>query len=57
MKAWDIVGYTYNADVYCAECGTDVYAGAPSNEEPSPVFASDEIPDHWRCASCELRLW
>lgn len=55
MKAWDIVGYTYNADVYCSDCG--VVVDVLSDEEPNPVFSSDEIPDDWRCVTCELRLW
>lgn len=56
MKAWEIVGYTRDGDVYCADCGTDVYAGAPSDEEPNPVFASDEIPNDWTCGSCDAHI-
>jgi len=57
MNAWDIVGYTHNGDVYCADCGEDVYAGMPEDEgEASVIFASDEIPADWLCMSCDLIL-
>jgi hypothetical protein len=58
MDAWEIVGYTHNGDVYCADCGEDVYAGMPEDtgDEATVIFASDEIPADWTCQSCDLAL-
>lgn len=56
MDAWTIMGYTYNGEVYCPDCGEDVYAGMPENEEASVIFASDEFPADWTCMSCDVVL-
>lgn len=35
MKAWTIVGYTYNAETYCVDCAHGL--ARRSNPDPAPV--------------------
>ncbi|MBK6942470.1 MAG: hypothetical protein IPH13_20025 [Planctomycetes bacterium] len=67
-KAWDIVGYGYNGDMYCPDCvpdaketgctcgKTDANGACASNcsgSGPNPQFASDEGSEHGDvCTSC-----
>lgn len=56
MNAWEIIGYTYDADIHCPECanaaGMDI-EGATDSEgnESHPVFACDEL-DGLTCCDC-----
>lgn len=54
-KAWDVVAWTYDADVHCPDCAGERFAGqwdfdwtdpdAPTRDSegnvPCPVFSSD----------------
>jgi hypothetical protein len=62
-KAWDVVGYTYEGNVYCPECVfyTDPRVTGESSvdtrvDAPAPVFNSDEIPSDWTCVVCESSI-
>lgn len=56
MKAWDIIAYTADADIYCPECAERLYPGCEGTaddhegNEVHPVFASDEIEPPVRAA-------
>lgn len=51
-KAWDIVGYTFHADIYCKECGETLPDIDPEGNDRHPVFVSDELPTTYCCAHC-----
>ena len=58
-KAWEIVGYTYHADIYCAPCGETLPDTDPEGNNKSPVFVSDETTWEYEgeeycnhCATC-----
>ena len=63
MKAWEIVGYTADADIWCGECAERVYG--PDKDDDSrtdsegnpvhPLFASDEWESE-ACGCCGCRL-
>ena len=51
MKSYDVIGYTFEADVHCVACTIDRFGGLPEfgavdseGNEPHPVFA-DEYGD------------
>jgi len=57
-KAWTVVGYTFNGEVYCLECVayTDPTVTGDSLtdtrfDQPAAVFASDETED-FVCVIC-----
>jgi hypothetical protein len=57
-KAWTVIGYTFEGDVYCPECVayTDPTVTGDSLidtrvDQPSAVFASDESKDFF-CTIC-----
>ncbi len=65
MKAWDILGYTADADIYCPDCAERRYG--PDREgrldregnEVRPIFASDS--SEWSesgayCGDCGREL-
>lgn len=61
VKAWDIVAYTADADMWCTDCASARYGDgvtvpdtATDGEGNSvhPVFASDEIESGRGCAGC-----
>lgn len=63
-KAWEIVGWTYHAEVYCEECGQTLPEIDPEGNERNPVFASElenccypddinGLPVYYSCATCE----
>lgn len=67
MKAWDIVGYTADADLWCPACATATYAPDGAAEVPEdaedgegnlvhPIFASDELEPGDRCGACHEYL-
>ena len=60
LKAWEMVGFTYEGDVYCFECVpyTDPTVTGESATDtrvnmPAPIFVSDEVPSDWVCTVCE----
>ena len=62
-KAWHVLGFTYEGSVYCAECvyyTNPVITGESSidtrENEPAPIFGSDEIPSDWACLVCESSI-
>lgn len=62
MKAYDIIAYTYDADIHCEACADKQFGKKLYNEknpptdsegnEVHPVFASDEITDDTCCGTC-----
>jgi hypothetical protein len=44
MNATDVVGYSFEADLYCLDCFGDPAACAPEGDTPSVVFA-DQVHD------------
>ena len=57
-KAWEIVGYTADADVWCAACAEEQYgpdSGDRKDREGNdvhPLFVSDDYGGE-SCNSCE----
>lgn len=59
-KSFDVVGYTFNAEMYCADC-VDGWRGgfaslpiaeSPDNyDPPNPIFA-DQVTQGDECAEC-----
>lgn len=65
MKAWEIVGYTYEAACHCVGCTEDRFGIEPSKgydvedsegNTPKPIFASDEGWEEDMCGTCGERL-
>lgn len=61
MKAYDVVGWTYNAAIHCPKCAQDAKMdrdGAEDREgnEPHPIFAGDENWEDETCDDCGERL-
>ena len=60
MKAWEIIGYAYNADIHCTRCAhkdkMDIN-GAMDGEgnNPHPIFSVDELICDI-CADCGENL-
>lgn len=62
MKAWDILGYAYDADLHCEPCTRLRFPSADSEfsdvedsegNEIHPLFASDgQSPDGEYCGDC-----
>ena len=42
LKAWDVVGYTYYASIYCKACGESLPDIDPEGNAKQAVFASDD---------------
>lgn len=65
MKAWNILGYTYDADLHCCTCACEHFGHEPTEDdkdsegnEPHPIFASDEHDvkgEH--CGDCAEEIW
>ncbi len=65
MKAYDVVGYSYEADLHCEDCTYDRFGGDIYNEESppedsegneiSPIFAQD-VEDGDCCGDCGEEL-
>lgn len=51
-KAWDIIGYTYHADMYCVGCGESLPEVDPEGNDRNPVFVSDELFSVYGCGAC-----
>lgn len=67
MKAWEIIGWTYEADVHCNTCtrerfGPDIETLVPAPEDSEgneihPIFASDETdPAGEYCGDCGTEI-
>lgn len=61
MKCYDVVGYTYEADVHCIDCARkrfgrrlDVDGLLEDGEGKlvNVIFAGGEYPDDWCCGDC-----
>lgn len=42
MKAWTVLGYTFNGSAYCREHMPTVRYAQTKRDIPQPIFASDE---------------
>lgn len=40
-KYWDIAGYSYWADIYCADCGRDLPEIDPEGNDRSVIMAGE----------------
>ena len=62
MKAWDVIGYTADADIWCPECAIEAYGTDLDNRRDSegndvhPIFASDEFSGEYVCNRCNQPL-
>ena len=62
MKAWDIIGYTADADIWCPACAERVYGPLTDESEDHegnpvhPIFAIDEWEYAPTCTSCREAL-
>jgi len=54
MKAWEIVGWVYEDEIYCSECCSDMEDAPP--EMAYPIFASDEGWEDEVCSECSCKL-
>ena len=58
MKAWQIVGYSYDADIHCLDCieqsGIDIDRVDSEGNERHPVFVSDYEDE--TCGQCGCYL-
>lgn len=52
MKAWEVVGYAVDGDVYCPTCAPHV----EDEDDESPIFASDEGWEDDSCGACHWPL-
>tara|TARA_R100001509_G_scaffold165408_1_gene146916 strand:+ start:953 stop:1153 length:201 start_codon:yes stop_codon:yes gene_type:complete len=51
-KAFDILAYTYHADIYCVACGESLPDIDPEGNDKHPVFVCDEILPTESCGNC-----
>ena len=61
MKAWNIIGWSYDAAIHCPACAEAARMsknGAVDTEgnEPHPIFASDEIDTPQYCDDCQVEI-
>lgn len=57
MKAWDVVGYTADVDVWCPDCLPFDAEGEDSEGNPvHPIFAVDEGAEVETCNVCRAKL-
>ena len=71
MKYYDIVGYTYDADVHCVSCAKKAFTqedldsltdrhiaewGGTLDSDPFPVFAGDADVESYSCGDCYEKL-
>lgn len=50
QKCYEVIGYTFDACVYCPECAPDVLAR--EHEGVHAIFACDEFYDGAVCDAC-----
>ena len=53
VKAWEVLGYAYDGEVYCIDCGLP---DGVTEEDATPIFASDEGSFEQTCCVCRDRL-
>ena len=55
-KAWEIMGYTHDGEVYCTDCGDQLLASETDAERQfiHPVFATDEL--NQLCRECGTQV-
>lgn len=55
-KAWEILGYTHDGEVYCTDCGDQLLASETEAERQfiHPVFATDELDQ--TCRECGTQV-
>ena len=59
VKSYSVVGWTYNADVWCNACADEMGISNDKNREEmgpgdgSPVFADSEWDYQPHCAGCQ----
>ena len=51
-KAWEVIAYTYHADMYCVDCGESLPEVDPEGNDRHPVFVSDELVYVYECGGC-----
>lgn len=51
VKSWDVIAYTYHADIYCLPCGEKLDSHDPEGNPKHPVFADEEDTMHGRCCA------
>lgn len=57
LKAWTVVGFTYLAAPYCADCGEKLPEVDPEGNPKHPVFVSDVTDSmNWNCDACGLSV-
>lgn len=49
-NGWTVIGYTYAGGVYCPDCCPPSITGG--DDDPRPLFASDDLPNGWGCDEC-----
>jgi hypothetical protein len=59
MKAYDVIGYAYEADVHCLSCARARFDGEPDDETEDsegnlvhPIFTGDECACAEVCGDC-----
>lgn len=57
-KGHQIIGYTFDACAYCAECGEGLPETDTEGNPKHPVFATDQSNHltEWRCDTCGLSI-
>ena len=62
MKAWEVIGYTADADIWCPQCAWEVYGALTrdtKDHEGNPIcsiFACEEWDDAPVCNCCREPL-
>jgi uncharacterized protein YuzB (UPF0349 family) len=63
MKAYDIIGYTYEADIHCTQCSEARFPSLANGEAEdgegnpvNPIFAYMDDMTNEVCADCKEEL-
>jgi hypothetical protein len=62
MKAWTILGYSGDADIYCVDCAMQKWEISEDEDVDSegneihPIFASDDHIEEMICSACGCSL-
>ena len=61
MKAWTVLGVVHDGEIICWDCMTEreriVANDEATDDEITPLFASDEGADEETCSRCGECLW
>lgn len=52
MKCYDVLGYTYDADIWCEDC----LPVDPEDDDTYPIFADSEWDYQPCCNACGMEL-